>query len=237
MKQYHKMVFQENIEKPGQNYFHKFCFSLCKKYIDNRLMLDVGCWSGSFELYVTTSQIVAIDIEKKALMVGKRFCSSANFILASALYFPFRKEIFDVVSMWNLIEHIPIRMEIRVFSESNRILKPSGFLFLSTENDHPVANCLDSAWALAGHRHYSLTTLKELLRASGFFVKTVHYKGGFIRALFIVIFYVFKHILHRPMPHIQVVDWLIEKEWRKEGFTMVFLHAQKTAMESQEKMW
>jgi ubiquinone/menaquinone biosynthesis C-methylase UbiE len=227
MKQYRKMLFQENIEKPCSNYFHKFCFSLCKKYIDNKMLLDVGCWSGSFELYVRTSQIVAIDIEKKALMIGKRFCSGANFILASALYLPFRREIFDVVSMWNLIEHIPIKTEIRVFLESNRILKPSGFLFLSTENDHPVANCLDPAWALAGHRHYSLTSLNELLRTSGFVVKTVHYKGGFTRALFIVIFYIFKHILHRAMPQIRAVDCLIEKKWRKEGFTVIFLIAKR----------
>jgi ubiquinone/menaquinone biosynthesis C-methylase UbiE len=221
------MSFLEKIDKPRLSYYHELCFSLCKNHIENQLILDIGCWSGNFEFFVNISKTVAIDIERRALIVAKKNFPNVNFVLASALYLPFLEGTFNVATMWCVIEHLPINSENKVFIEANRVLKDFGSLFLSTENDHCLANCLDPARVLVGHRHYSLALLNTLLRASHFEVKTIYYRGGLLNALFVVISYVFKHILHRPMPRIKAIDHLIEKEWHRKGFQIIFIVAKK----------
>ncbi len=231
MERQRRMAFKPDIEIPHKNSFHDVVSSLSQRFINGKKLLDIGCWTASFELYLSSrTRTVAIDIEIKALRLAKRFVPRVDFILASATHLPFRNESFDVVTMWQVIEHIPTGNETLVFSEMNNKLTKNGLLFLSTDNNHPIAKCVDPAFFLVDHRHYSQNMLIKLLQQTNFVIKAIFYKGGFIMAFSTILFYIFKHILNRKIPYIHKFEWLKRKELQRKGFILLFMIAMKNKL-------
>lgn len=148
----------------------------------NAKILDVGCNYGTliFNLYKNGYQSVyGIDINKKSIQQGENLYQeiSERIKWYDGETFPFDKETFDVILMFDVIEHIP-NVEQFFKNELYRVLKYGGLLIFQTPNKY-----INILWEIINQRsfakwkkyHYFLQTnwsLKKLLIRSGFrFIK------------------------------------------------------------------
>jgi len=223
-----KMRYREDIETrlTGR---HKMTMHLSGE-IKDREILNIGCWIGWYEKFATEhgcKLAVGIDTDYKAIIKANDSVNKANFALSSALELPFRDNCFDLVTMFDVIEHIPRNAETDCLAEVGRVLKNDGTLILSTPNSHFLAKILDPAWYL-GHRHYSLAKLEGLLTKSGFQIESVNHGGGFYELLSMILLYIFKWLFRREMPFKRWFDKKRDQEYLKnKGFVTLFAKATK----------
>jgi len=103
--------------------------------------LDVGCGYGinTFIFGRFFNNTVCLDIDTKNLEEGRRYnnpktTKNISFIRGDAQSLPFDDEIFDLVTAFSLIEHVPNK-ELMI-SEMLRVLKPNGELLLQFPNKY-----------------------------------------------------------------------------------------------------
>jgi|WetSurMetagenome_2_1015567.scaffolds.fasta_scaffold109503_2 MPBQ/MSBQ methyltransferase len=108
----------------------------------NSRMLDIGSGFGACVVAGRRRGIDAVGIEiapfevayaRNRLQIEEPGADSERiFLQGNALKLPFEDGRFDVVTMWNVAEHI---LDIdKMFSEIKRVLKPDGLLFLICPN-------------------------------------------------------------------------------------------------------
>jgi SAM-dependent methyltransferase len=187
----------------------------------NRL-LDIGCSSGwlaplvlgrGFRSYVGVDRVIAGPGQG---------VSGTQFVEGSVFGLPFRDNSFDAVSLFDVIEHLPRQTEEHAFREIYRVLKTDGKLYFSTPHASPIHAPLDPVWCL-GHRHYRRTTVRRLLQSAGFTIDRIFVAGGVVEGLDHVRLLVYKHLLHRQLPSINLVNRLIERSHghdRRLGMTI-----------------
>ncbi len=117
------------------------------------LLLDVGCADGFFQRVIGLKESVGVDVQKRKLERAIKNVPHGHFVLASATHLPFKKEIFDVVSFWEVLEHLPKGSEKSTIKEINRVLKIRASLLLSTPHKS-FWGCLDAGWWFLNHLHY-----------------------------------------------------------------------------------
>lgn len=159
--------------------------------------LEIGCGTGPLMVAMQPLSVdmIGVDIAFRWLVVAKKRLAEAGLhaplICACAEALPFPKDIFDIVVSESTIEHV--RDQERVLSESNRVLKPSARLFLSTPNRFslgpdpqvgiPAGGYLPAAWIAwwvrkqggipPQRRLFSAKTLLQALATAGFKVDEV----------------------------------------------------------------
>jgi 2-polyprenyl-3-methyl-5-hydroxy-6-metoxy-1,4-benzoquinol methylase len=121
--------------------------------------LDVGCGIGSYTALIDNENSYGIDLDVYAVKTAKKHCTRSNFLVASVLNLPFRDEIFDLIVMWEVIEHVPAKTEMQVLTELHRTLTCCGAMILSTPNNHFISKMMDPAFVLCRHRHYDTKKL------------------------------------------------------------------------------
>lgn len=158
---------------------------LIEKYSSKGKILDLGCATGVF-LDIAKKRgwnSKGVDISKYAAEYAKK-----NFNLdvkqgeLEKIKFPAKS--FDVVTMWDFIEHVPDPKSI--LDETNRILKPKGIILVLTTNEQSLMCWLaDTLYKLRirffarlvhpihHNYHFSEKTLTNLLKKTGF---TIIYK-------------------------------------------------------------
>ncbi len=94
----------------------------CEEYVHGKL-LDVGCGSKPYQdtYFSAATSYVGVDYASE---------KSRPDIIASALSLPLDNESFDTVVSTELLEHVPD--PLRALREMHRVLKPGGYLILST---------------------------------------------------------------------------------------------------------
>lgn len=229
MKSPKPMSFSQNIDKTEAKGEHKFYFSFSKEYIKGKKVLNIGSWTGPYEIliYKVASEITAVDVEEKALKVLKQNLPNVNCVKAYSHKLPFKNEEFDVVTFWDVIEHIPIGYELATLLEINRVLKKGGYLFLATVGKNFWSNLLDPAYWLAGHRHYTREQLVQMLSDSGFKEEEIKQVGSFFSSFYALSFYFFKHVLKIKMPTISYIERKMEKNISSPGFIQIAIRAKK----------
>lgn len=225
------MTFSKGVDETEAKSEHKFYYSFSKNYIKGKKILDVGSWTGAFEvlIYDLAKEITAVDIEEKALKVLKRNLPKVATVRALSHKLPFSNGTFDTVCFFDVIEHIPIGYELATLLEINRVLKKRGYLFIATVNKNFWADLLDPAYWMAGHRHYNKEQLSLMLRDCGFKVESVKKTGSFFTSLYAISFYFFKHILRMKMPTIEFIERKMEKDMNSPGFTQIAIRSKKIA--------
>ena len=117
-----------------------------KQFVDlnGKKVLDVGCGGGVFSEAMAKSgaEVTAIDLAEDALEVAKLHLLESglevNYVCQSVEEFAKdNEETFDVIVCMEMLEHVPDPQSI--VDSLSKILKPDGFLFLSTINRHPKA--------------------------------------------------------------------------------------------------
>lgn len=209
---------------------HHYLFNWIKPFIKNKSkILDIGCWSGPLEELFSQEKchVTGIDIEDEPLEYARKKFPNFSFVRASVIdKLPFNKRTFDIVAYFMVIEHIPKGTELDSLIQINRVLKPSGQLFINTMHYNFLSNLLDPMFLL-GHRHYTRKELVRLLKKAGFSIKEIKYNGGLFTTLHIILLYFFKHILRRQEPRNKMLDKLMELDYKDRGFIEIDIRAEK----------
>src|SRR3990172_11494427 len=205
---------------------HKFEGSLLKTSLKGKRVLDIGCWTGQFlSLIEKDAKSYGIDPDKSAIKFANAH-RRGDFVVGTALKLPYKKNYFDVVTMWDVIEHIPPNTEVRALREATRVLKKGGLFALSTVTTHPVSILLDPAYFLLGHRHYSKNRLHSLIKKAGFEIEKTIYSGGLWALIRENVNLFTKHVFKKNV-NVQLFERLVRSEYQGEGFYQIHIFALK----------
>ena len=167
-------VYQDYIqEEPVRAKLFREKLDTILKYLPGRgRILDVGCAAGFFlkimegEGYETQG----VEISKYASSYARNVLK-LNIVEGGLLSARFPDGFFDVITMWDVLEHLPNPLE--ALAECDRIMKKSGILIVETLNvDTLTVRILKQNWPLFKppyHLFYfNRKTLKLMLSKSGF---------------------------------------------------------------------
>jgi ubiquinone/menaquinone biosynthesis C-methylase UbiE len=182
-------------------------------------ILDIGCWSGQLHRALSNypGRYYGIDIPEAsaAIDVAKQLSPKANWRVASALELPFKPKSFNVVTLLDVIEHLPINTEHTCLSEINRVLVSKGLLIFSTPADNLISKLADPAYFLIGHRHYHINKLTQLFKTAGFTVQKKWTTGAWWHVIYYWTHLAYKHFLHIQGP---TFETQASKELGRPGF-------------------
>jgi len=231
MKNPKPMSFSEDVDETEAKGEHKFYFDFSKNFIKNKKVLDLGSWTGPYTslIYNLAKEITAVDVEEKALKVLKKNLPKVKCVKSFSDNLPFKDGEFDIVTFWDVIEHIPVGNEPPTLKEINRVLKINGHLFLATVNKNFWSDLLDPAYYLAGHRHYTREQLIKMIKDVGFEIEEIRTGGSFFSSFYALSFYFFKHILKTKMPNVTFVEKKMEEDMLKPGYIQIAIRARKVA--------
>ncbi len=148
-----------------------------------RRLLDVGCHIGVFLEIAQERGWEAWGVEPSRWAAGEARSRGLQVIDGTLDDVHLAGESFDVITMWDVIEHLtdPLR-ELR---ESHRLLKKGGLIGIHTMNiESPLARLMGPRWPWLMEMHlyyFSPRTLGEMLRKAGFTVVKMVNQGRFLR--------------------------------------------------------
>lgn len=137
-------------------------------------ILEVGGGQGGLTaLLYPRSQVTNIDLNPQYAQAPCNQQERVRFVQGDATALPFKSHSFDAITMFDVLEHIPDHE--KAVSEALRVLRPGGFLLISTPNENwrfpyyrfMKSICPSEAEIMAewGHvrRGYTLDELKTLI--------------------------------------------------------------------------
>ncbi len=99
------------------------------------LALDVGCGAGLSARRLLdrreVAEVVGLDPSPEALRHARRFPGIA-FFAGSALDLPFEDASFDLVTCFDVLQHLPLGGDRRALREIARVLRPGGTVLIRT---------------------------------------------------------------------------------------------------------
>jgi SAM-dependent methyltransferase len=133
-----------------QGFINKYAFA--SKFVKDKAVLDIGCGPGcgsSLLLRKGASEVIGIDLSKAATNYAQRFYKKQRleFMRLDATRLVFPDESFDVVTCFDVIEHI--RNYRLLLGECKRVLKSGGLFICSTPNKQVTPNVIKTF----GHVH------------------------------------------------------------------------------------
>lgn len=156
----------------------------CNKFIANKSgrLLDVGCGLGYFVKKISSFpnwQVYGYEISEPAVEFARNKLGLKNIYGGKVEKSNFPKKYFDIIILWDVIEHIPNPHPLLSYLGS--ILKDDGLLFMHTPNikvQLPKAKIKKMIKGMRAGVHYleakdhinnySVKTIKKVLRNNGF---------------------------------------------------------------------
>jgi len=149
-------------------------------------LLDVGCGAGFFINHAKSKgwNVSGIDLLEEYIQFAKEklMIESAQCLSLEETRFP--EQSFDVVTLWDLIEHLP--HPLHELKKINHLLKNGGHLAIWTPNVKNSIVMKERWTGYIAYQHlyfFSLKTLEHLLKRAGFkivFSKTNKTKKGLL---------------------------------------------------------
>jgi len=138
-------------------------------------LLDVGSGDGLF-LQLSNAQGCwqAVGVERDiAAAVNSRHSRQVDTVCGDALMLPFLERSFDVVTCWDVLEHVPWPRQ--VVREFHRVLRPGGVVACAVPNIHSLeARLWGPFWGgldVPRHlNHFSMATLRYLFYSERFHI-------------------------------------------------------------------
>lgn len=165
----------------------------------NGKLLDIGCGVGdfieSFNYYRPGMKISAVDISKKAISLAKERKIKAEFKVANAQKLPFKNNSFDVVTCFDLIEHV--QYPTKAIKEIFRVLKPGGIFHALIPTEAEMISIqgplIRLGWKgkeiYGGHpHHFSKKQVVGWMEKAGFEIKKIRWEEHFTKQI-LEIFY------------------------------------------------
>lgn len=124
--------------------------------LNGQKLLDAGCGDGRFcyELEGEHVKRVGIDYSERAIAFARAFNPSVEFHLGDLTDLQFNEE-FDIVTMLDVLEHLPSEIITKAIVNLWKALKPGGRLVVSV----PTTNM---AVPDKHYQHFSAETLEKL---------------------------------------------------------------------------
>ena len=139
-------------------------------------ILEIGCGAGGMLSPLSEfGHVTALDISHESM----QYVRSRGFdhvLTASGYELPFPDNSFDLIALFDVIEHIPD--DQRVLDEVNRVVKPGGHVFISV----PAYQFLYSQNDRVAHhqRRYTAKQLDTRLAKAGLGAKRLTYFNAFL---------------------------------------------------------
>lgn len=162
---------------PEENYWfrrHEAAYVWLLPQCADRVVLDTGCGEGygAALLAESAARVVACDYDELSIShVRARYPVDA--VRTNLTPLPLRSESVDVVANCQVIEHL--WDQAGFLAECRRVLKPSGFLMITTPNRFTFSPGRDTPLNPFHTRELTATELAELLVEAGF---RVDFLGG-----------------------------------------------------------
>lgn len=171
-------------------------------------LLDIGCYTGIFlEVAeergwqahgVELSEWAANQARQRGLRVFTGTLTDANF----------PDDHFDVVTMWDVIEHLPAPLDD--LREVHRVLKPEGLLCVHTlDVESPIARIMGRwwPWLMEMHLYYfSRQTLFRMLDQAGFQPLEARIEGRYLR-----LGYLTSRLEALKMPGVRALRFILDR--------------------------
>jgi ubiquinone/menaquinone biosynthesis C-methylase UbiE len=115
----------------------QFAYEYVLQFIKGKKVLDLGCGLayGTSLMAQHASSITGVDYNEETVLSNKqryKNISNLDFIRASVPPLPFEDSSFEVVTMFQFIEHLHDRKKL--LEECRRVMKKDGLLFITTPN-------------------------------------------------------------------------------------------------------
>lgn len=208
----------------------KICLELLKAQgLKGKTLIDIGCSNGLLISQLRgegLKKIIGLDPNESAILFARENIKYARFLVSSADTIALGNNQADIVSMFDVIEHVPPETESKVLTEARRVLKIGGVILLSTPNNSFLTNVLDPAWYF-GHRHYRIADIKNLFKRSGFKVEWIGVKGDIWFSIYLIYLYTMKHIFKINMPKNSFLEKKDDDGFANEGIHTIFVLARK----------
>jgi len=186
--QYHDGYFGEQVESEEQfwwNEAHQRMYDdFCRRFIVGKggRLLDVGCGLGYFVRRISSFpnwQAFGYEISQAAVEFAQSRLGLDNIFCGKVEESGLRKSYFDIITLWDVIEHIPDPDPLLSYLWT--ILKDDGILFVHTPNVQiqlPKARITKFFKGMNPRLHYleakdhvniySMSTLRTVLCRNGF---------------------------------------------------------------------
>jgi len=224
-----KLNFLSGFENSSPDAYHHVDFTYAEEWIKGKCILNIGCWTGSFENLSSgyAKKAFALDQNLKALAVGSLSLPSVSFVNGNLFELPFQDCSVDVVLLFTVFEHLEGR-EQDALREIHRVLTPVGKLILSTPHSYWLHGIMDVAHWMVGHRHFCKKEIQNYLKSTGFTLVKLDLRGKWVSTLCIPLFYLAKYFLRINIYKTSLYIALIRKEYSRSGFRDIYLVAEKS---------
>ena len=120
----------------AHEHWHRYAFA--RRFVAGRSVCDIACGEGygSALLGTVAGNVVGIDIDADTIAHAAREHAAANvaFLIGSAAQLPLADASVDAVVSFETIEHLPAELQPVMLREFARVLRPDGFVVLSSPN-------------------------------------------------------------------------------------------------------
>jgi SAM-dependent methyltransferase len=100
-------------------------------------ILDLGCGTGVMSAFMTHfGTVTGIDYSEPAVRLASAMVPEASFSAGSVVDAGFPSGGFDVISLFDVLEHVPNADRLEISIELGRLLAPDGTLIASTPHPH-----------------------------------------------------------------------------------------------------
>jgi ubiquinone/menaquinone biosynthesis C-methylase UbiE len=177
-------------ERFDKNYYEKYfkirqLFLFEIRYLRKRKrtgkLLDIGCGIGNFLFHAEKYyEAYGVDISSFAIKYARRRLRKTTLIVASANNLPFRDNFFDVVTCFDVLEHI--RYPKEALREVYRVLKLRSLLMIRVPNIDSIGVKIKGKnwYGFRDKTHISLLSNEEwikLMEEIGFTIVETFYDG------------------------------------------------------------
>lgn len=132
---------------------HAARYAFAARLAKGKRVLDLGCGTGygTATLAEVARQCTGLDNAPEAIEYASAHYPGPQFLLHSAIDLPFPDGCFDLITAFELIEHLADWP--RMLSEARRVLDPAGLLIASTPNKLYYAEARAQAGPNPYHAH------------------------------------------------------------------------------------
>lgn len=134
-------------------------------------LLDAGCGTGGFLRWAADSgafsRMVGTDLSEHAIDLARRSTPALELHVAPMTHLPFPDASFDVVTVNDVLQHIPEHVVAASLGELARVMRPGATLLVRT-NGARHARRERADW-----RVYDRSALADALRAAGLQVQRI----------------------------------------------------------------
>ena len=156
-------------EQPSDKRNHESLLNWINTFIqpENAALLDIGCGSGKWVSFLHQWNIPATGIEPSAVLFTAFLTGKQGFLCTSSteLLKNFPGKQYDIITVFDVLEHS--RDPLLFIQEISALLKPGGFVFISTPDVSSLHRKLTGKWwHYFNHYHASFFSKQTLSAAA-----------------------------------------------------------------------